>query len=54
MEQKQPTTEPTTERKADAKPQYSEPLLVKHETLRDVTGQKYGEKYDIEKEGAEV
>jgi hypothetical protein len=39
--------------------QYSEPLLLKHEPLRDITGQKYGEKTGtekglVEKDGAEV
>jgi hypothetical protein len=33
---------------------YSEPLLIKHEPLRDITGQKYGEKTGTEKFLAEV
>jgi hypothetical protein len=28
---------------------YHEPLLIKHEPLRDITGQKYGEKTGNEK-----
>ena len=40
MEKKQPTPEP----KAAIKEGYNEPLLIKHERLRDVTGFKYGEK----------
>jgi len=33
---------------------YSEPLLIKHEPLRNITGQKYGEKFLAEKEAAEA
>jgi hypothetical protein len=33
---------------------YSEPLVTKHEPLRDITGTKYGEKVGFEKAGAEV
>ena len=32
---------------------YHEPLLIKHEPLLDVTGQKYAEKYLVEKNGTE-
>jgi hypothetical protein len=28
---------------------YHEPLLIKHEPLRDITGQKYGEKFGFDK-----
>ena len=35
------------------KEKYSEPLLVKHETLLDITGTKYGEKSSYEKGGLE-
>jgi len=28
---------------------YNEPLLIKHEPLRNITGQKYGEKTGAEK-----
>jgi hypothetical protein len=40
MEQTVETRKP--ERRASEK--YHEPLLIKHEPLRDITGQKYGEK----------
>jgi hypothetical protein len=33
---------------------YSEPLLIKHEPLRDITGAKYGEKEGTEKAGLEA
>ena len=32
---------------------YHEPLLIKHEPLLDVTGQKYAEKTEVEKNGVE-
>jgi hypothetical protein len=32
------------ERQPQTKEGYNEPLLIKHEPLRDITGQKYGEK----------
>jgi hypothetical protein len=32
---------------------YSEPLLVKHEPLRNITGAKYGEKFGTEKAAVE-
>jgi hypothetical protein len=32
---------------------YHEPLLIKHEPLMDITGQKYSEKYLAEKETTE-
>jgi len=32
---------------------YSEPLLIKHEPLRNITGQKYGEKGGNEKVAVE-
>jgi len=35
------------------KQDYHEPLLIKHEPLRNVTGQKYGEKSGFEKTQAE-
>jgi len=37
-----------------AREPYSEPLLIKHEPLRNITGQKYGEKFLAEKEAAEA
>ena len=33
---------------------YQEPLLIKHEPLRDITGAKYGEKTGGEKFAAET
>jgi len=33
---------------------YHEPLLIKHEPLRNITGQKYGEKALFEKLGPEA
>jgi hypothetical protein len=38
---------------APPREKYSEPLLLKHESLRDITGQKYGEKTGVEKAGIE-
>jgi hypothetical protein len=35
--------------KQPEKQSYREPLLIKHEPLRDITGQKYGEKTGTEK-----
>ena len=35
------------------KESYTEPVLIAHELLRDVTGQKYREKEQGEKSGAE-
>jgi hypothetical protein len=32
---------------------YHEPLLIKHEPLRDITGQKYSEKPEVDKTGNE-
>ena len=32
---------------------YHEPLLIKHERLRDITGVKYGEKLGVEKQAVE-
>jgi len=49
--------EPTVEVKAlesRAREKYHEPLLIKHEPLRDITGQKYQEKLGAEKKAAEV
>jgi hypothetical protein len=37
------STRAKTAEKRDSEP-YSEPLLIKHEPLRDITGAKYGEK----------
>jgi hypothetical protein len=50
----QKSTTPAPQRRPLPKEGYSEPLLIKHEGLRDITGQKYGEKSDVEKDGAEV
>jgi hypothetical protein len=33
---------------------YREPLLIKHKPLRDITGQKYGEKGGSEKQWTET
>jgi hypothetical protein len=38
---------------AERKAGYHEPLPIKHEQLRDITGQKYGEKPGVEKEAVE-
>jgi hypothetical protein len=35
--------------KQPEKQSYHEPLLIKHEPLRNITGQKYGEKTGFEK-----
>jgi hypothetical protein len=32
---------------------YQEPLLIKHEPLRNITGQKYGDKNGFDKEALE-
>jgi hypothetical protein len=45
MEQNTPMK--TTEKRVSEP--YSEPLLIKHEPLRNITGQKYGEKTGFEK-----
>ena len=34
--------------------EYHEPLLIKHEPLRDITGQKYSEKGGVDKIALEV
>ncbi len=39
--------------KQQQKESYSEPVLIAHELLRDITGQKSGEKYGREKTGSE-
>lgn len=51
--QKTTQTPATREAEARRKAGYHEPLLIKHEQLRDITGQKYGEKKGLEKEAAE-
>jgi hypothetical protein len=43
-------TKPTEKRASEP---YSEPLLIKHEPLRDITGTKYGEKNGNEKVAVE-
>jgi hypothetical protein len=46
------STEVKTVEKRTSEP-YSEPLLIKHEPLRDITGTKYGEKNGNEKVAVE-
>ena len=49
------TKEPTTvEKPVRSKERYNEPLLIKHEPLRNVTGVKYGEKVGAEKKDVEA
>jgi hypothetical protein len=49
MEQSTPVKAPAKR----ASELYSEPLLIRHEPLRNITGQKYGEKLGAEKVGFE-
>jgi hypothetical protein len=51
FEAKRPLTTATP--RPAGKEGYTEPLLLKHEPLRDITGQKYGEKAGVEKAGLE-
>ena len=55
MEQQQAQTAPKpTVPPGKTREGYREPLLLKHEPLRNITGQKYGEKEGAEKDACEI
>ena len=55
MEQQQAQTAPRPPApQGKTREGYREPLLLKHEPLRNITGQKYGEKQGAEKNACEI